>query len=394
MHCLGRIICKRGLRMYNLSRVQREELSAVKQDNDNIKVCVQTPNKEIMKKKIRLLAVVLMVILIAVGVTLLLRSLLHKAPANELVLYGNVDIRQAELAFNGNERVASLMAQEGDRVKKGQLLATLDTVRLSHQVSQAEAQVKAQKEVLAALMAGTRPEDIRKARADVEAAEAEQKNAGIVFSRKSMLAEKDLISKQERDDAKAAADSSQAQLKAAKAALALAVAGPRKEDIAAASETLKAYEAVLSIAKRNLEYAYLYAPSDGVIQARILEPGDMASPQTPVFTLALTNPVWVRAYIQEPDMGKIRLGMSAEVTTDSYPGKRYKAWIGFISPTAEFTPKSVETQELRSSLVYQVRAYACDPGNELRQGMPATVIIPFNQPNTGRTPEKDRCKDH
>ena len=93
-------------------------------------------------------------------------------------------------------------------------------------------------------------------------------------------------------------------------------------------------------------------------------------------------------------MGKIRLGMSAEVTTDSYPGKRYKAWIGFISPTAEFTPKSVETQELRSSLVYQVRVYACDPGNELRQGMPATVIIPFNQPDTGRIPEEDRCKDH
>ena len=380
--------------MYNLSRVQSSTSLRSKSDNDNIKVCVQTPNKEIMNKRVRLFAVVLMVILIAVGGTLLVRSLLHKAPANELVLYGNVDIRQAELAFNGNERIASLMAQEGDRVKRGQLLATLDTLRLSHQVSQAEAQVKAQKEVLAALVAGTRPEDIRKARADVEAAEAEQKNAGIVFRRKSMLAEKDLISKQERDDAKAAADSSQAQLKAVKAALALAVAGPRKEDIAAAGETLKSYEAALSIAKRNLEYAYLYAPSDGVIQTRILEPGDMASPQTPVFTLALTDPVWVRAYVQEPDMGKIRLGMSAEVTTDSYPGKRYKAWIGFISPTAEFTPKSVETQELRSSLVYQVRVYACDPDNELRQGMPATVIIPLNQPDTGRTPEEDRCKAH
>jgi HlyD family secretion protein len=347
-----------------------------------------------MNKRIRLLAVVLMVILIAVGGTLLIRSLLNKAPVNELVLYGNVDIRQVELAFNGNERIASVAAREGDRIQKGQLLATLDTLRLSHEVSQAEAQVKAQREVLAALEAGTRSEDIRKAQADVEAAEAQQKNAEVVFHRKSMLAEKDLISIQERDDAKAAADSSQAQLKAAKETLALAIAGPRKEDIAAAREILKAYEAALSIAKRNLEYAYLYAPSDGVIQTRILEPGDMAAPQTPVFTLALTDPVWVRAYIPEPDMGKIRLGMSAEVTTDSYPGKRYKAWIGFISPTAEFTPKSVETREVRTSLVYQVRVYTCNHDNELRLGMPATVIVPLNQTDTGKTTEEDRCKDH
>ncbi len=347
-----------------------------------------------MKKKARLLAVVLVGVLLAAGGALLVRSLLRKAPADELVLYGNVDIRQVELAFNGNERVESVMAQEGDRIKKGQLLATLDTLRLSHQVSQSESQVRARKEILAALEAGTRPEDIRKARADVEAVKAQQKNAEVVYHRKSMLVEKDLISRQERDDAKTAADSSLAQLKAAEEALALAVAGPRKEDIAAARETLRAYEAALAVAKRNLEYAYLYAPSDGVVQTRILEPGDMASSQTPVFTLALTDPVWVRAYVPEPDMGKIRPGMSAEVTTDSYPGKRYKAWIGFISPTAEFTPKAVETREVRTSLVYQVRVYACNPGNELRLGMPATVIIPLNQPATGKTSKEGRCKDH
>ncbi len=344
-----------------------------------------------MKKKKKIIAV-LIVMLIAVGIFFLVRSLLHKTPANELVLYGNVDIRQVELAFNGNERIAEMLVQEGDKVKKGQLLATLDTLRLSHEVAQAEAQVKAQGEVLAALVAGTRPEDIRKARADVEAADAEKKNAEVVFRRKSLLAEKDLISKQERDDARAAADYAQAQLKAARETLALAVAGPRREDIAAARQTLKAYEASLSVAKRNLEYASLYAPSDGVIQTRILEPGDMASPQAPAFTLALTDPVWVRAYIPEPDMGKIPLGMSARVTTDSYPGKHYRAWIGFISPTAEFTPKSVETREVRTSLVYQVRVYVCNPDNELRMGMPAVVTIPLNQHDTGPASEQDHCK--
>lgn len=350
-------------------------------------------NKESMNKKIKILLPLLLAAIIAAGVILLVRSLLHKPTADKLVLYGNVDIRQVELAFNGSERVAEIKVREGDRIKKGQLLATLDTLRLSHQVSQAEAQLLAQREVLAALVAGTRPEDIRKARADMEAAEAQQKNADVTFRRKSELAEKELISKQEKDDAKAAADSSRAQLKASKEALALAVAGPRKEDIAAARDTLRAYEAALSVVKRNLEYAYLYAPSDGVIQTRILEPGDMASPQTPVFTLALTNPVWVRAYVPERDMGKIRPGMSAEVTTDSYPGKSYNAWIGFISPTAEFTPKSVETLEVRTSLVYQIRVYACNIGDELRLGMPATVIIPLNQPDTRKPQEDDPCRN-
>jgi HlyD family secretion protein len=346
-----------------------------------------------MKKKTRLILVALVVILIAAGAGFLISFVLHKAPADKLVLYGNVDIRQVQLAFNGNERIASVMVQEGDRVKNGQLLATLDTLRLSHQVSQSEAQVKAQKDVLAALESGTRPEDIRKARADVEAAEAQERNAERIYQRKSMLAEKELISKQELDDAKAAADTTLAQLNAAKAALALALAGPRKEDIAAARQTLRVYEAALSVAKRNLEYAYLHAPSDGVIQTRILEPGDMASSQTPVFTLALTDPVWVRAYVPEPDMGKIRMGMSAEVTTDSYPEKHYKAWIGFISPTAEFTPKSVETREVRTSLVYEVRVYACNPDNELRLGMPATVIVPLKQPDQHKITKEDRCKD-
>jgi HlyD family secretion protein len=104
----------------------------------------------------------------------------------------------------------------------------------------------------------------------------------------------------------------------------------------------------------------------------------MASPQQPVFTLALTNPVWVRTYVSETDLGKISPGMKAYATTDSFPEKRYEGWIGYISPTAEFTPKSVETREVRTHLVYQVRVYVCNPENELRLGMPATVIVPLN----------------
>ncbi len=334
------------------------------------------PSTEI-KKRLRIVPVV--VLAIAAIVFFVSRLLHEKPPENLLVLYGNVDIRQVDLAFNANERIESVQVEEGDKIKTGQLLATLEKERIQHEMQQAGAQVKAQEDVVAALVAGTRPEDIRRARAEAAAAEAEADNAERTSSRLQRLAEKELISRQEADDAKAVAVSSRARLQAAKEALGLAVAGPRKEDIAAAKATLNALREALALAKRNLSYAELHAPSDGVIQSRILEKGDMASPQKPAFTLALTDPVWVRAYIPETDLGKIGLGMKAEVTTDSFPGKKYSAWIGFISPTAQFTPKSVETREVRTSLVYQVRVFVNNPENELRLGMPATVTVPLDQ---------------
>ncbi len=341
-----------------------------------------------VKKRLRVVLVI--VVAIAAIVFIVLRSLHEKTPDNLLVLHGNVDIRQVDLAFNASERVESLRVEEGDRIKTGQLLATLEKERLQHQVQQAGAQVKAQEDVVAALVAGTRPEDIRKARAEAVAAKAEADNAELTNRRLQNLAKKEVVSKQDADNAKAAADSSRARLQAAKEALDLAVAGPRKEDIAAAKATLNALREALAVANKNLSYAELYAPSDGVIQSRILEKGDMASPQKPVFTLALTDPVWVRAYVSETDLGKISLGMKAEVTTDSFPGKKYPAWIGFISPTAQFTPKSVETREVRTSLVYQVRVFVNNPENELRLGMPATVAISLGQEKQERAGQQKR----
>ena len=313
--------------------------------------------------------------------------------ADELTLYGNVDIRQVDLAFNDSERVTRVLVQEGDRVKQGQLLASLDTQRLEYAVAHDEAQVAAQRQVVDRMEAGSRPEEIRKARADADAAAAEATNAERIDRRLQNLLAKKVASQQDADDARAAADAAQARLKAAREALALALAGPREEDKAAAKATLRAYEAQLALAHRELADAQLYAPSDGVIQNRILEPGDMASPQKPVFTLALTSPLWVRAYVDEPDLGKISPGMDAAVTTDSYPDERYRAWIGFISPTAEFTPKSVETREVRTHLVYEVRVFVCNARDELRLGMPATVHIALDQPHPPTASgAPDRCR--
>ena len=337
----------------------------------------------------RPLIAVLLLAVIAGGVWLW-HSRLRPISTNELVLYGNVDIRQVQLAFNGSQRIASMLVREGDRVSKGQLLATLERDRLEQAVARAAGQVEAQREVVVRLEAGSRPEEVRKARADVEAARADAHNAGLNRRRMEALAAKDAVSQQKADDAKAAAEAAEARLNAINETLRLAVEGPRKEDIASAKATLRAREAELALAKRELADASLYAPMDAIVQERIMEPGDMASPQKPVYTLALTNPLWVRTYVSEPDLGRIRLGMMAEVGTDSYPGKRYRAWISFISPTAEFTPKSVETSQVRTSLVYQTRIYVCDPQNELRLGMPATVVIRLDQEAKG-TPAQDPC---
>jgi HlyD family secretion protein len=307
----------------------------------------------------------------------------QQVPTMALALYGNVDIRQVQLAFNGSARIDRMLVREGDAVRQGQLLATLDSTRLEQNVALLEAQLAAQQQVLARLQRGNRPEEIQKARADAEAARIDARNAERRYRRLADLVARQFVARQQADDAKAASDAAQARYEAAQATRQLLELGARVEDVAAAQATLKANEAALAIARKQLADGSLYAPADGVIQDRILEPGDMASPQLSLYTLALTDPIWVRAYVPGHDLGKIYSGMRAEVSTDSYPGKRYRAWLGYISPSAEFTPKSVETSEVRSNLVYQVRVFVCNPQNELRLGMPATVSIALDQAEAG-----------
>jgi len=297
-----------------------------------------------------------------------------------LLLYGNVDIREADLAFNNSEHVDKLLVEEGDYVHQGQLLATLHQERMQAEYAAAEAKVASQKAVVARLEAGSRPAEIRQAQAEAAAAKAKLVDAELTYDRTRELYKTHIAAKQAADDAEAALDVARANLKAAEEVLALAVEGPRREDIEEAKAMLRADEAQLALAAEVLKDTELYAPTDGIIRDRILEPGDMATPQTSVFTLARTNPVWVRTYAAETVLGKLALGMAADVSTDSHPGKTYRGWIGYISPTAEFTPKNVETPELRTRLVYQVRVYVCNPENELRLGMPATVTIPLDQP--------------
>jgi HlyD family secretion protein len=318
----------------------------------------------------------------------------HQGPAtpSALTLYGNVDIREVDLAFVTSERVQDVLVEEGDRVKPGQVVARLDAEKLEAAVAAAAAQVSAQQQAVARLEAGSRPEEIRQAKAQAEAAEAKARSAEITYQRQLKLGKQKLAAPEDVDQAQAAAAAAKGEAQAAEEAYALAMAGPRQEDIAQARATLEALQADLELAKARLDDAVLHAPATGIVRERILQPGDMASPQSPALTLALINPLWVRAYVPEPDLGRIAPGMKAEVRTDSFPGKVYQGWVGFISPTAEFTPKNVETPDLRTRLVYQVRVFVCNPRDELRLGMPATVTIPLDQPAPG--PETtNNCDD-
>ena len=309
----------------------------------------------------------------------------------KLTLYGNVDTREVQLAFQVSGRVSRMLVSAGAKVEPGQPLAELDDQRLRDGVALARAQVEQAAQRLAALEAGSRPQEIQRARAEVDGAAAAASSSAANYHRLQGLAKEQFVSPQTLEDARAAAHGAEARLRAAKQSLALAVSGPRAEDIAAAKAGVAAARAQLSISNRDLEDATLKAPSVGVVRDRVLEPGDMASPQRPAYTLALNDPMWVRAYVPEPDLGRIRPGLKAVVTTDSFPGKRYNGWIGYISPTAEFTPQTVETTEVRTDLVYEVRVYVCNPQGELRLGMPATVAIPIGERAAGIASGSDEC---
>lgn len=299
--------------------------------------------------------------------------------SSTLRFYGNVDIRQIQPAFQVSGRLQKIYVQEGDTVKAGALLAEIDDIRYTANVQKAQAELVAQEETLNALLAGSRPQEIKKAKADVQAFEAKLADARTTMKRMEKLFSRKATSHQKLDDATTTYKAYSASLEAAHQALNLISAGPRKEDIAKAQAKLLAAQAVVALASKELDDTRLYAPSDAVVRDRIMEPGDMAFPTTPVLTLAKTQPLWIRIYVPEPDLGKLKPGMKAQITTDSFPETTYKGWLGYISPAAEFTPKNVETPALRTRLVYQARVYACNQNKELRLGMPATVHIDLQQ---------------
>jgi HlyD family secretion protein len=332
-----------------------------------------------MKKKILIIGVAVAA-LVAVGVTLYVRW--SHAQRDELVIYGNVDIRQVDLGFRVTGRIEEMRFEEGDQVKKGQVLAVLDKGPFQADVDSSKAQEQAQAATLDKYEKGNRPEEIDRAKASFNEKEVRYKNAQRLYERRVQLAESGSISKQQYDDTLADRDAAEAQSQLSHADMALALAGFRDEDIRQVRANLGAAKAKLSQAEINLQDTEITSPCDGIILTRVREPGAIVSAGQTVYTLQLLSPVWIRTYVGEKDLGLIYPGMPADVYTDTRPGKPYHGQIGFISPVAEFTPKNVETTQLRTDLVYRLRVIVDDPDNGLRQGMPITVKLKLVQPTS------------
>jgi HlyD family secretion protein len=333
---------------------------------------MDTPNR---KRRI-----VLIVAGTGVAATLAYALLSRSRSADELALYGNVDIREVNLGFRVSGRLAALAVDEGDTVHAGDVLARLDPTPIELELNEARANAGAIAARVALLRSGYRPEEVAQARAAVAERRAAFVNAEQGLGRQQQLKGTGAVAERLYDDAVAARDEARARLKAAEESFAQLQRGYRRQEIAEAEANGARAAAAAAQAEQHLADAVLRAPADGVILTRAVEPGTILAAGGAVFTESLLAPVWARVYVNEPDLGRVPPGRAVLVYTDSNPDKPYHGRIGFVSPTAEFTPKNVETPELRTALVYRVRVVVGDADRALRQGMPVTVHLESTAP--------------
>ncbi|MDE1487117.1 secretion protein HlyD [Xenorhabdus bovienii] len=291
----------------------------------------------------------------------------------ELMLYGNVDVRTVNLGFRVAGKLAALQVDEGDTITAGQALGQLDNAPFINALNQAKATRDAAKANLAKTEAGYRTEEIAQVRAETTQKESAFRFADNFLKRQQGLWQRKMISDNDLDNAKTGQHQTLAAYQAAKDKLRQFEAGYRKEEIAAAKAQLAQAEAAVAQAELNSQDTQLTSPSAGVILTRAIEPGTMLAAGNTVFTLSLTNPVWIRAYIDEPNLNQAIAGREIQIYTDGRKNQPYHGKIGFVSPTAEFTPKNVETPDLRTDLVYRLRIIVNDPDEGLKQGMPVTL---------------------
>ncbi|MEI6676254.1 MAG: secretion protein HlyD [Verrucomicrobiota bacterium] len=297
-----------------------------------------------------------------------------------LQLYGNVDIRGVDLGFRVAGRLIEVLKDEGDAVQAGELLARLDAQPNAHELARADAQVAAAAADLRLKHAGNRSQDIEQGRAALEESRVVANNAARAYARHAGLVGRGGTSQQDLETAEATRDEAQQRVKVSVAKLRLLEAGFRDEEIAAADAALAQAQAARASAALHVADTELKAPSAGIVLTRALEPGAIVQAGATVLALSLEQPVWVRAYVHESQLGRVPPGTKVLLTTDGQPGRPFHGKVGFVSPRAEFTPKSVETPELRTSLVYRLRVVVDDPDGSLRQGMPVTVLLDPTSP--------------
>ena len=326
-----------------------------------------------MKRLIPVL--VLLAAAIAAGVYLYPRLTKKSEPENQITLSGNIEAHESLVSFKVQGRIVDLPVEEGQSVEQGTLLARLDDADYRQKVRIDEATVHVRESNLALTLAGTREQEIKASQQTMLDAEADLQEKKIDDERAQRLFSKDEVSAQDRDLADTALKRAEAIFRAAQQRYNEAVEGSRKEDVVIARANLGEAYASRGLSRVNLDYTILRAPTAGVITVRQAEVGEVVVPGAPVVTLSDLDHIWLRAYIAETDLGRIRWGQEATITTDTYPGKQYHGRISFISSSAEFTPKSVQTYKERVTLVYRIKIDVDNPNHELKPGMPADARI-------------------
>jgi HlyD family secretion protein len=296
--------------------------------------------------------------------------------AKEEKFYGNIDVRTVSLAFRVSGKIKNIYFEEGEKIKQGDVIASLDDALYKEYIKQTDAQIEMQKAKVQKLEKGYRKEEIAKAQALFLEKEVALKKAKVDLKRHEELLSSHSISQQKYDDIKAAYDNANALYLYAKSSLDLLKNGYEKEDILAAKAQLDYLTSQKVEQEINLHDTKIYAPSNGTLLTRVYEPGSIVNSSQVVIEMAKDDQYWVRSYMSERYLGVIKQGMKALVYTDSRKGKAYEGTVSFISPLAEFTPKNVQTEELRTDLVYRFRIILKEYDEMIRQGMPVTIEFP------------------
>ncbi|MFH1452829.1 MAG: efflux RND transporter periplasmic adaptor subunit [Armatimonadota bacterium] len=325
-----------------------------------------------MSKKIIIPIIILAVVLIIIFI---FKKEESKSNGAYLLLHGNVEVTEINPGFKIPGRITALFVDEGDAVKAGQKIATIDDAELKDFVAQAEQQLKVIVANLKDLQSGLRHQEIQQAQANLNAAQADFVNAEKNYKRYKELYENGAVAAQQLDESTRMYSTAKAKRKAAEEALSLAKAGFRSEQIIAAEHRVKQAEAALAQAQEQLKNTVIYSPVGTVILKKNVEIGDIVAAGTPVFVMGDMSDPWVRVYVNEQDLGLVKLNQKALVNVDSYPGKDFDGYVSFISGRAEFTPKNIQTEEERVKLVFRVKVKVKDENGDLKPGMPADVKI-------------------
>jgi len=315
-----------------------------------------------------------LIVIIAVGITGLLYYLFTRGKeenGNYIMVSGNIEATEVDVGFKVSGRIVSRFFEEGDWVDQGKVLARLDDEDLRNRLEVARATLMSAQARLSKLLAGSRPEEIRQAEASLHQAQSDLANKQIQYERMKGLYERGVVAKEAFDNAETSYKIAQAAVRVATENYQLVKEGPRKEDIEDARAQVDQARASVKLNETQLSYATLYSPISGVVLVKSGEIGEVVNPGTSILTMADVENVWLKAYIPETDLSKVKWGQEVTVTTDLRPQKKYRGKISFISSQAEFTPKQIQTEKERVTLVYRIKVDIFNKDHELKPGMPA-----------------------